>query len=374
MKSPITNAWESGADRPKLDVERAFLYLPEVQWTYAHHPFLAFFDGRYHAMWSNGREDEDAPGQRILTSSSADFRSWTEPGPLVDVVSGEHGELVLTAGGFHQHAGMLTGYVGRYEYLPEVLEDGRRPVRAVGHTGTGLWALTTQDGATWAEPVDLGLPVVPNYGPEPTASGRLIISGNIAYPHTDDPDGLSGWTMAGIYPADMAGELFDDPQGFHVVRDRLGLPVGLCEGSFYQTDDGVLHMLLRSGTERLWVTESSDNGATWSAPAETEFSNNVSKFHCGRLPDGRFYCVGNPDPEPRGVRNPLVISLSEDGVRFDRHYVLADEHYDRKRPGMHKGGDYGYPHTLIHDGRLAVIVSRQKEAVEVLRVGLDALK
>ncbi len=42
--------------------------------------------------------------------------------------------------------------------------------------------------------------------------------------------------------------------------------------------------------------------------------------------------------------------------------------------GRHKHGEYGYPHTLIHGGRLHVIVSRQKEAVEVLRVELSQLR
>ena len=70
-----------------------------------------------------------------------------------------------------------------------------------------------------------------------------------------------------------------------------------------------------------------------------------------------------------------MLSLSTDGVRFDRHFVLADAstHYARRQDGIAKGGDYGYPHTLIHDGALHVIVSRRKEAVEVLRVPLAAL-
>ena len=125
-------------------------------------------------MWSNGREDEDAPGQRVLMATSTDFHVWTDPEPLLDTQPGRHGELVLTAAGFHARAGTLAAYVGRYEYLPDVLEDGRRPPAAVGHTGTGLWTLTTSDAGSWCDPLDLGLPVVPNYGPEPTASGRLM--------------------------------------------------------------------------------------------------------------------------------------------------------------------------------------------------------
>ncbi len=121
----------------------------------------------------------------------------------------------------------------------------------------------------------------------------------------------------------------------------MGWPAGLCEGSFYQTDDGVLHMLLRTTgpgyAGKLWVTESRDDGTTWSSPVETGFTDNNTKFHFGRLPDGRFYYVGCPDPEPRGARNPLVLSLSEDGVRFDRHFILADEEYVQRRPGQAQG-------------------------------------
>jgi hypothetical protein len=163
--------------------------------------------------------------------------------------------------------------------------------------------------------------------------------------------------MSGIRPCDM-------PPGVH-----------LCEGSFYQTDDGVLHMLLRSDTARLWLTESRDDGVTWSAPVPTQFTDNATKFHFGRLPDGRFYYVGCPDPEPPWQRCPLVLSLSRDGVQFSRHFILAgaDTPYTRRRDGVCKGGDYGYPHTLIHGDALHVIVSRRKEAVEVLSVPLAAL-
>jgi hypothetical protein len=68
-----------------------------------------------------------------------------------------------------------------------------------------------------------------------------------------------------------------------------------------------------------------------------------------------------------------VLSLSEDGVRFDRAFILADEDYEMRRPGLHKGGLYGYPHTLLRDGFLHVIVSLRKEAVAVLRLPLRAL-
>lgn len=369
----ITNSYDPHAARPTLPVEAVFLYRPEAEWTYSHHPSLAWYRGEYWALWSNGRCDEDAPGQRVLAARAADFARWGEPFPLVDVRQGRHSEVVLTAAGFHQHAGRLLAYFGQYEYRPECLENGQRKPNDYGHMDTGLWALATGDGRAWSAPQALGLPIVPNHGPQPAGSGRLIISGNISFPYSDSPDGLTGWRMSGVYPPDLAAEIVDDSESFWRVRKHAGWAAAVCEGSFYRTDDGVLHMLLRSGTERLWLTESGDNGATWSAPTPTEFSDNVTKFHFGRLPDGRLYYVGCPDPEPRWQRDPLVLSLSEDGVRFDRHFILGHEPYERRRDGLHKGGNYGYPHTLIHGGYLHVIVSRRKEAVQVLRVPLAGL-
>ena len=374
MSSLVVNPY-AGEQRSSIPVERVFLYCPSQEWTYSHHASITFYKGSLYAMWSNGREHEDYPGQRVLMSSSDDFYTWTEPHPLIDSLQGKHSELVLTAAGFHQHAGTLVAYYGQYEYTIDSLQAGIQLGR--GHEDTALWCVTTADGCHWSEPRSLHVPVVPNHGPQATASGRLIISGNISFPYTDDRSGLSGWTMTGIYPPDMADVVVDDSEGFWKVQARMGWPAGLCEGSFYQTDDGVLHMLLRATgpghAGRLWLTESVDDGATWSAPIETQFTDNNAKFHFGRLPDGRFYYVGNPDPEPRGARCPLVLSLSEDGAAFDRHYILADQDYTQQRPGRAKGGLYGYPHTLVHDGWFYVIVSLRKEAIAVLRVPLSAL-
>jgi predicted neuraminidase len=369
QRSPITNAveWKNGKPvglpgvaRPK--VQSTFLYRPEREWTYSHHASLTFFQGRWYAIWSNGRQNEDDRGQRVLLATSDDFAHWSESRVLVDSVRDRKGqERVLTAAGFHQHGGTLVAYFGNYGYHKE---------------GTRLQAVTTRDGQQWSKVREVGLPVNPNHGPQAIASGRLIISGNISFPWSDDPSGLAGWHMSGLYPASRQATIKDDPESFWDVAGWRGWwPVALCEGSFYQTDDSVLHMLLRNGQGdyyryRLWLSESRDNGQTWSAPLETDFSDTNAKFHFGRLPDGRFYYVGNPIG---ANRTPLVLSLSRDGVHFDRHFILGEEHYAARRPGLYKGGEYGYPHSVVRDGHLHVIVSRQKEAVEVLRVALAEL-
>jgi hypothetical protein len=131
-------------------------------------------------------------------------------------------------------------------------------------------------------------------------------------------------------------------------------------------------MLLRNGNKqiphRLWLTESRDNGLTWSAAVPTGFSDAGSKFHFGRLPDGRFYYVGNP----LAKRTPLVLSLSRDGMQFNWHFILAEGHHEMGR-GSDEFGYPAYPHSIVHDGHLYVIVSRGKNKIEVLRVALSEL-
>ena len=173
-----------------------------------------------------------------------------------------------------------------------------------------------------------------------------------------------------------AGELKDSgctPRGWHVIAEKAGWPTAVCEGSFVQTDDGVLHMLLRAELRGfhwwLWQTDSEDDGTTWCPAVETRYTDCNAKFHLGRLPDGRFYNVGNPLP---GNRWPLIMSLSEDGVNFGRHLILGEGHWPMAA-GAHKPGEYGYPHTVVHEGHVYVLVSRQKQAIEVLRVAVEYL-
>ncbi len=370
----ITNNYKPCEPRKKAETEMVYLYQPEKEWTYSHHPSITCFKGRFYAIWSNGRQNEDDLGQRVLISASEDFYHWTEPVPLVPSTWGQHSELVLTAAGFHQYGDTLTAYFGQYEYEPDMIQNGVRKHGDQGHRGTCLKYITTCDGVSWSLPQDTGLPIVPNHGPQKTGTGRLIISGNIMYPYTDDPAGHTGWKQTGIYNKEWNKSICDDSESFRKINQWMGRSMEmLCEGSFYQTVDGNLHMLLRSNTDRLWVSESSDNGETWSEPDKTDFTDNSTKFHFGLMPDGRYYYVGSPDPEPGGARNPLVLSISEDGSTFDSHYVLRDEPYIQIAPGLYKSGTYGYPHTMIQDNVLYVIYSLKKEGIAALRVKLDEL-
>lgn len=335
------------------------IYSPDKEWLYNHHPSIIRFKDKFIAIWSNGLIDEDSPGQRVVYATSADFVHWSKPQILASPVKVNDTLTVLTAAGLYQYQGTLVAYYGEYTKHRQ---------------NTHLWAKTSTDGLHWSNAIDMHVPLIPNHGPEAIKSGRLIISGNFLFPYTDDPRGISGWKLSSFYPDSLYTQ--DNSAAFYAPAAKLGLPP-LCEGSFFQTDDKVLHMLLRVTGKgwkgRLWLTESKNNGEKWSRPTEASFSDNDSKFHFGRLPDKRFYYVGIPDTLHHYDRNPLVLSLSKNGDTFDKNYIIADELYHLKKEGLWKGGQYGYPHTMIYNGYLYVIISRQKEAIETLRFSLKQL-
>jgi BNR repeat protein len=357
----ISNNYINEQGLPHLHIERQMIYTPDKDWLYSHHPSITHFKNKFIAMWSNGMIDEDAPGQRVVFATSPDFMHWSAPEILATASAYNNDTLnVLTAAGFHQFGDTLVAYYG--EYSPR-------------RTNTHLWAKTSVDGEHWSIPLNMHIPVNPNHGPQQTHSGRLIISGNFSFPYTDDTSGLRGWKISSFYPDSLFKE--DNPAAFYAPAEKIHLPP-LCEGSFFETQDNVLHMLLRVTGKgwkgRLWMTVSKDNGVHWSLPVETSFSDNDSKFHFGKLPDGRFYYVGIPDTLHHYARTPLVIAVSKNGIFFNQQYIIADELYTLKKEGLWKGGQYGYPHTMIYNGYMYVIISRQKESVEIIRFGTDSLK
>jgi hypothetical protein len=357
----IRNNYRDTTGLPDLKIERSMIFSPDREWLYNHHPAITAFKGKLIAVWSDGMIDEDSPGQRVVFSVSNDFKKWSAPHELASPSKGAKGLLnVLTAAGFHQFNDTLVTYYGEYE------KD---------RSHTHLWAKTSTDGLRWSAPIDMHVPVNPNHGPAIVQGGRLIISGNFTFPYTDDHTGLSGWKMSSFYLDSLYKQ--DNPATFYSPAEKTGLPP-LCEGSFFQTDDKVIHMLLRvtgkAWKGKLWLTESRDNGENWSRPVETNFTDNDSKFHFGRLPDKRFYYVGIPDTLHHYDRNPLVLALSDDGKYFNKQYIIADDLYTLKKKGLWKGGQYGYPVTMVYKGYLYVIVSRQKESIEAIRFNLSQLK
>ncbi len=96
------------------------------------------------------------------------------------------------------------------------------------------------------------------------------------------------------------------------------------ENQIAELSDGSLAMLIRGDlTNRLWRSDSSDGGYTWSEPVITEIKNPGSKALVINLPDGRIVLVHNPSEKDytdstshhHRYRTPLELWVSDDDMK-----------------------------------------------------------
>lgn len=366
--SLISNHYTPGMDRPRLKTVTHLVLEPNDEWNYAHHPFLTRFNGRFFLCCSSGHHHEDDVGQRVIFTGSDDLSHWDAPRVLAAPDRPEVQGLIPS--GLHVHEGVLVAYYLTFEYDPAVLRDGHRQMGSRGRQLLGYCCKTSADGVHWSEPQALpcfggNMPV------QRLRSGRLLSCGGRYQAYSDDPDGIHGWKQAEVFPHGWGNA----PQDVRADDDMPGLVsdthVALCEGSFIQQDSGAVYLYLRSATPWLWASRSDDEGETWSLPERTDFTDNRTKFFMGRLGDGRFYYVGTPDPFPPRTRHVLALSLSEDGLDWTRHYLLADAQYKGRYPGIDKNGVYGYPSVLVEGNRMLVAFSLNKEMIAVLEADIS---
>lgn len=370
MIEAITNHYRPEEQRVLLNSHMRVVHEPTPAWNYAHHPFLCRFRDRFYLFFSLGRYREDDVGQRVMVISSADFETWTAPEELAVPENPRTG--VLIASGTWNTEKRMNAYLLQFDYRPDALENGHRRPGGAGRENWRFRCLTTVDGKRFEEvpgPEAFGgnMPV------QRLRSGRLFSCGGRVCAWTDDPEGLAGWREASVFPRGWhSPEEESEPRPL-LPGEVSNRKIDLCEGSFIQLPDGRLLMLLRSGTPRLWASMSENEGETWPLPQPTAFTDNRTKFFMGRLPDGRYYHIGTPDPFPPRFRHVLALSLSDGGFSYDRHFLLENRQFKGRYPGLDKNGIYGYPTALVWNGTLYAACSVNKEMIAVMRVALNEI-
>ncbi|HIZ34315.1 MAG TPA: exo-alpha-sialidase [Candidatus Ruania gallistercoris] len=200
------------------------------------------------------------------------------------------------------------------------------------------------------------------------------------------PDG--SWLLP-AYQVDSGGEYSvvarstDDGRSWQVhevpgSRHRVQMSIA-------ERPDGSLLGLFRSrAADRVYASESTDLGRTWTVPVRTVLPNNNSAVHQITLADGRLAAVFNDATMERdqfrfvpsgdswrkkAVRTPLTLAISEDGGRTWPHWrnlQVADLEYKDAQAG------YSYP-TMIQtsDGALQVAYSYLRKTIKHVRLHPD---
>ena len=373
MLKQITNHYQEGMKRPKLYTQQQVLWQPREGWSYAHHAQVVWFKDKFYVMFSSGRFNEDDTSQRVMYTTSEDFETWTEPQILVDSMPGTYGDAVIIPKCWHTDGETLAAHYLHFEYTEDWIVNGNRKPGSTGRMNWGKSVITTSDGIHWSEPQASDM-AGGNQSPRQLQSGRWLCPGGTQHSYTDDPSGMTGWQTVQCcdrrYPNTTVAEDGDGTTSAGVVNNTT---VGLCEADFVQQADGTIWMLMRSGTNYLWASKSTDDGETWTLPEPTKFTDNRTKFALGKLPSGKYFYVGTPDPFPPRTRHVLALSLSDNGIDYNQHFLLDDTQYKGKFIGLDKNGIYGYPSVLVKDGYMHIVFSICKETIVAMRVPCETL-
>ncbi|MBR2338031.1 MAG: exo-alpha-sialidase [Clostridia bacterium] len=200
-------------------------------------------------------------------------------------------------------------------------------------------------GESWSEPTEL-VPGDTSGGRGPVKNKPIRLSnGRILAPASTEQgawrcfidrfDGVQ-WGKSHI-PVELP-----DADGVNVIQPTL-----------WESRPGVVHALMRSNRGRLYRSDSTDGGETWSPIYPTEMPNNNSGIDCVRLEDGRVVLVCNPVGEDCGKRSPLSVFVSADnGKTFVKAADL--ETID---------GEFSYPAIVAVGSRIHITYTHKRQKI-----------
>ena len=309
------------------------------------HNYLVHHDGKYWAMWSDGPGVEDRVGQRVKYATSPDGLEWSTPEYLTPVPP--------KSGTDSPHYNTRTNEGFRYISRGFWVRDGDLLALASLDEADGFFGPALElhafkfEGDGWT-PVGVVFDnAINNFPPKKIPSGEWMMSRRTFDRHVHflvgGVDGFDEWES---FPAVFYGD------------ERLKAE----EPYWWVLPDGQNLLALYRDNARsgyLFRSFSTDNGRTWHPPVKTNFPDATSKFNGLQLSDGRFVFVSNANPKKR---DPLLLSISEDGIVFDRMgYLVGGRHID-------------YPHVIEHEGHIFVAFAGwRKQTCEVLKIKIEDL-
>ena len=320
---------------------------------YANGVVMAAFKNKLYCMWQSSLKDEDSDDTKVVYSTSSDDgMTWSRPKTLAAATD----KYYSTSGGWLVNGDTLTAFIDTWE-------KGLEP------RGGRTCYITSTDGKHWSSlnPVTMvdGNPMegVLEQDPYKLPEGRLVGAAHfmpglhVCPVYTDDVTGHSGWKKA-VFQSEDKGKQSRE-----------------LEPSQYVQEDGTVVMLFRdqSSTFRKLASVSKDRGETWSKPEQTNIPDARTKQCAGNLPDGTSYMVSCPANDK--TRWPLVLLTSRDGKTFDKALLLrSGERTDlppRRYEGKYKTLGYSYPKAMIHNGKIYVGYSTNKEDVDCTIIPIE---
>lgn len=218
------------------------------------------------------------------------------------------------------------------------------------------WVVTSRDGGkTWSERRALPEGIL-----GPIKNKPEYINGRIISPSSREgngwhavielsDDGGKTWRSTGFLPSEKAVRTdLTEPEDIYAIQP-----------SILRMPDGSLRIYCRTRNSRLSTSVSHDNGETWNTMVLSDMPNNNSGTDAVTLADGRHVLIYNDfatiPGTPKGVRTPLSVAISDDGVNWRPLAVLEDSPVSQ----------YSYPSIIQgRDGKLHAIWTWRRQRIK----------
>ena len=320
---------------------------------YANGVVMVAFKNQLYCMWQSSLRDEDSDDMKVVYSTSSDDGMTWSKSKIFAVATDEY---YCTSGGWLVNGDTLTAFI-------DIWEKGLEP------RGGRTCYITTTDGKHWSSPNSVtmanGEPMkgVLEQDPYKLPDGRIIGAAHfmpglhVCPVYTDDVTGHSGWKKA-VFQSEDKGKQSRE-----------------LEPSQYVREDGTVVMIFRdqSSSFRKLASVSKDRGKSWSKPEQTNIPDARTKQCAGNLPDGTSYMVCCPVNDK--TRWPLVLLTSRDGKTFDKALLLrsgdSTDLPQRRYEGKYKTLGYSYPKAMVHNGKIYVGYSANKEDVDCTIIPIE---
>ena len=340
----------------------SFPFDPEnhLGWTYQHHIDIGCWNGHLYAVWDMTHKDEDIPPCHLVYTTSTDGFTWSKPRDLFPYGQAYNLRFYF----YHASNGRMLTFACGFYPTDEIRESDKatllvREITPDHHLGA-IFTLINPG---------------PDYPPY--------------YEHSQDRAFVTACREAVnnrplLEQQDYGVFLGNRRMKWHDEHNWPGGKIGgggtfwvfgkaLC---FYHPKDGTLIGISKMG----FVTQSADEGKTWSLPVVPKgLVGGSGKLWAQKTPDDRFAMVYIPQ---RSQRYPMAVTTSDDGITFRNMRVIHGEVSPQRYAGSAKGGgpqylrgipEWGGDAPGLDKNSIWVIYSVNKEDIWVSRIPVPIL-
>ena len=314
---------------------------------YNHGAMLAYHDSLLHLAWKNGvnASGEDAPGQRVRFSQSADGITWSPSAIIFPSLSTPALPVALFAGPFavvkgHLYASASAAVIAtgdaqgsQFCLWPDGVDPRnagppgqpqpvgvlllRRVLPGIGALGPPFWAAASVPHGFAPASAAAGLLTLPQM--DATTRADMVALLDPAMKALPCADPATGGTLKCEAVLHGAQEYETLPRAAALANERSHWVVR----KDAQRHAGADVLVYRSHSGALWTSVREAGGSgEWGSIELSPIPNDDSNINSGVLPSGAAFIAANAVPHRQ--RNPLTLAVAKDGTNFTSCAVLMD--------------------------------------------------